>query len=202
MKKKHGVRWLVFVFVCSLCAAAMSLSSFSGTQARYRTNAGLTASAQVAGWNPRFSTQPAEIPHANRNPTIYRIHVTATNTASNRPASPALWRGQQTRTFAIQNSSDVVADISARQLRYVVVDYPSPVTAASPRVVDSARQHGAHQITFGGANVLPATIQRYTIGLTRTYTVNIRAMPFSNVTEMRDNRIRRYRVYFDAVQVD
>ena len=44
----------MFVFLCSVCAAAMSLS-FSTTQARYRTQANVPASGQIARWNPTWS---------------------------------------------------------------------------------------------------------------------------------------------------
>jgi len=188
------------------------------TQARFVANADVQASGRVAAWNPRFSMQPEVLPLADKTPTIYLTHASAAITASTPPTAPTIIGPTHvtgtplTRTFTIHNNSDVLVDVTNIQLRYEF-DISTSVTAISPRAIDFIHTHGAYRTTLNlpapnsvqvvnsagdDAQVLPSAIHRYPIGETGTYTIHMRATTFTSPHP----GIRRYRVFFDALQVD
>ena len=94
MKKRNGVKWLVFVFLCSLCAAAMSLSSFGGTQARHRTRANIPNRVQIARFDPVWTPAAGDPGIGGRNSAMV-FH-------------PGNWNGRRPVRWYLTNNSDVM----------------------------------------------------------------------------------------------
>jgi len=177
--------------------------------AKYVASGTVSASARVAKWDVKFTTQPDT---ADTNPTVYksRIHrqIPATGDFDANPAlittttttTRVTTLGPESRTFAIQNNSEVMADITNLQLRYVITD-TGAVTVSSGTVASAANSHGAYQLSLnaGGSVTTPATgTYRFPIGATGTFTISIQA---TDRTAAHPG-IRKYRVSFDATQVD
>jgi len=198
MRKKQGLKWLAFVFVCSLCAAAMSLSNFGGTQARYRTNANLTASAQVAAWNPNIHPS-----YANLRVAIWGVSNAAAGTAITTPATMpgANAAMQQNMRFTARNDSEVTSDFTFR-ITHTTVRGVNP-TWTSPLAPGVTITLVAGTAAPAGSVVAQATpagshgMWRFAPGATAVFQINVPVPGSGNV-----NISRRCALFISAVQVD
>ena len=185
------------------------------TQAKYTANGTVTASARVAKWDIKFTQDPA---------TGGTGYFSGAVVGPANPNANAGYPAQTTaRTFKIKNGSEVTADV-ALKLYYVQndsVDFAvDPATKAVtsdnldyPAVLDSSIGSGSSGIAgigVAGAGVTTQTansVYRFEPGAEGTFTITFRATSgapavTSNSAANVSNCIRKYKVFFDAVQVN
>ena len=151
-----------------------------------------TASGTVAGWKVEFTAQPV-----TTAPIVY---------VSVNSGTASYYSGVNTRTFAITSTSQVAARVTTT-VRYSDTLGGTVGTGSPEATVAAGNQALAANISVSGAGVTTVTTNKvyaFDYGApTGTYTITAKAMtPFGTPTEILANRIRNYRIFFDAEQVD
>ena len=210
---RHGEVIRLAVWVLAVLTVVTTPAAL--TQAKYAASGTATASARVAKWDIKFTQEPATgatgyFSGAVVSPT----HPNAVNGGF--PAQTA------TRTFKIKNDSEVTADVTVR-LYYVQNDSVNFVVDAStgavissdanyPAMLDTlgAATSGLNStITASGAGVVlqSGATYRFNPGAEGTFTISVKATAAAPAVDSGSaanagNCIRKYKVFFDAVQVD
>ncbi|MCL1887560.1 MAG: hypothetical protein FWF96_01650 [Kiritimatiellaeota bacterium] len=201
MKSNIGRRAAPATPVLAIVALLLTIGVVATTPlafAKYAANATVAASARVAKWDVVFTQHPSAV-HA-----AYNEAGTFLSTSTWTPTTSAL-------TFKIKNNSEVAADVTI-YFRYVTSD-SGTATASSAYHIPNATAAGMGNLSFSGTGVSQVTansVYRFTPGAEGTFTFTQKkpttepstpSTTSGSVTNW-ENCIRKYRIYFNAVQID
>jgi len=188
MKKSSPWKAEVLALLCVLTAVSLSLAS--STVAKYTASATVAASARVAKWDIWLSEDIKD--NTKSTAHLSGAHFTTQN------------NGPTTKTFKITNNSEVMAEVTIK-LVYVDTDVSKgTVGVNSTQATVGAATQGVTSILATGTGVSQVTaseVYRLAPAAVATFTITMKNTTNpSGVTTT--NCMRRYKVYFKAVQVD
>jgi len=208
MGKRHGTPPVIAAALTALvilCLVSTPMAYI--TMARYTASATVTASGRVATWDVKFITDPVSGSTGYFGGTIV---------SANHPRTGIGYPTQTTtRTFRIRNDSEVAADVTI-QLRYVTSDTSTASASSTLDVINQISTTAASGLasvslttTHSGTITGSWPTYRFSIGADGTFTITTkatnnapRAPSTTNQSTYWQNSIRKYRVYFNAVQID
>jgi len=166
------------------------------------------ASARVAKWDVKFTLNPVTGSTGYFNGTVV---------SANHPLTGSAYPTQTTtRTFRIKNDSEVAADVTI-QLRYVTNDAAAVTDTSTLDTVNATSATAASGIasvtlttTHSGTITGSGSTFGFSAGADGTFTITTKATnnapqtpgTTSGAASYWQNCIRKYEVYFNAVQID